>query len=188
MDILRRIAYKQLEKDNKISNSYALCFSQPLLDESLDKSLINAIGSRSFQIRNYIPYKTFEDKNLNRNNCYSVDFFLDPHQDYDLKVDNIQSEYGETMDFVLKLKSFDIPDKDNYIKLVGNPMTFLASRGDYGQKIQIVAKNQEDGKLYYRACNFLRDNPEAIIENMKKFKKKKDSYSNRFLASQFVEC
>jgi hypothetical protein len=64
----------------------------------------------------------------------------------------------------------------------------LPTYGDYGQKTQIVAKNQENGTLYYRACSFLRDDPETILQNISKFKQSDTYYANRFLPHQFVNC
>lgn len=190
MDSFKVIANKQLiNKDtNNLGNSYAVCFSQPVDSETLDHSLKNAVGSWNFQVKNYVKYNTFTKINKNRSRCYTINFYLSPHQEHNIDLKRIESTYGETYDYPIQLSAFEIPDEDSYIKLVGETMTFLPAYGEYGQKTQIVAKNQENGKLYYRACNFLRDNPAQIINNMGSFKRENSYYSSRFLAHQFVEC
>jgi len=171
LDDFKAVTNKQSKSENWFTNEYTLCFSHEVVDESFENAMIAAFGSGNYITTDDDEYYDYGDGYGygydGGQDCHTFIYFSDPKIRQTIKLDDLKSEYGDTLSVEFRLEPHVIPDSQKYLKLVGTPVTIIPKYGEFGKKIQVIHKNKSEGEIFYRDCSFLKDYSDGIKQNFK---------------------
>jgi len=182
---LKIISSEQVKIKWELSNEYKICFSK-YIDEAIFRNKLNqTMWTWVFQLSyHYYPaYGYGWEQYTPGIACYQLFAYVDPQSDHEFNLKDIEDDYGQKISFNINIKQHKLPASQTYLKIVGKPVNVLPKNGERWNKFQVIGKNKEEATLYFRECNWLKDYPEQIVNNLKN----KDLNSST-LTHQFLAC